>query len=306
MLIVIIHCIYLRIYETCVCVWSKSLNMTCGRMSNPSIRGKWQTTKQLPLSTFQPDDEATKRRNDSVEDNRMGKYKSLRVSTVTWFHSYIPKFDLKNCTPEKSDISLYFPYKLSRTHHSRTSVNIIQRSQSCGSTPRLPRMSMSSTGPVAYPRGWPPGAPSQRQKAPWGSTWQKFGNPRPFRSGIQWWVTSWTCSCPPPFEILLFKVTFSKFLFKLSFQKSETTEKREKTQCTSYHPYNPFTPNPPAVISKRLNMTIHSNVIKCISTIFAFHFLESHFQLPTSPKKRAHMCSTTPSPKQPSTTLQQL
>lgn len=162
--------------------------------------------------------------------------------------------------------------------------------------------------PVAYPRGWPPGAPSQRQKAPWGSTWQKFGNPRPFRSGIQWWVTSWTCSCPPPFEILLFKVTFSKFLFKLSFQKSETTEKREKTQCTSYHPYNPFTPNPPAVISKRLNMTIHSNVVKCISTIYIYyvHFQESHFQLPTSPKKRAHMCSTTPSPKQPSTTLQQL
>lgn len=204
------------------------------------------------------------------------------------------------------DITLYFPYKLSQTHHSWTSVNIIQRSQSFGSTPRLPRMSMSSTGPVAYPRGWPPGAPSQRQKAPWGSTWKKFGNPRPFRSGIQWWVTSWTCSCPPPFEILLFKVTFSKFLFKLSFQKSETTEKREKTQCTSYHPYNPFTPNPPAVISKRLNMTIHSNAIKCISTIFALHFLESHFQLPTSPKKRAHMCSTTPSPKQPSTTLQQL
>ena len=110
----------------------------------------------------------------------------------------------------------------------------------------------------------------------------------------------------PPFEILLFKVTFSRFLSKLSFQKSETTEKREKTQCTSYHPYNPFTPNPPAVISERLNMTIHSNAIKCISTIFAFHFLESHFQLPTSPTKRAHMCSTTPSPKQPSTTLQQL
>lgn len=260
-------------------------------MSNPSIRGKWQTTKQLPLSTFQPDDEATKRWC-------MGQHTSLRVLTVTWFHSSTSYIYI--------DITLYFPYKLSQTHHSWTSVNIIQRSQSFGSTPRLPRMSMSSTGPVAYPRGWPPGAPSQRQKAPWGSTWQKFGNPRPFRSGIQWWVTSWTCSCPPPFEILLFKVTFSKFLFKLSFQKSETTEKREKTQCTSYHPYNPCTPNPPAVISKRLNMTIHSNAIKCISTIFAFHFLESHFQLPTSPQKRAHMCSTTPSPKQPSTTLQQL
>lgn len=84
--------IYIYTYETRVCVGSESLNMTCGRMSNPSIRGKWQTTKQLPLSTFQPDDETTKRRNDSVEENRMGQYKSLRVLTVTWFHSSIPKF----------------------------------------------------------------------------------------------------------------------------------------------------------------------------------------------------------------------
>lgn len=124
-----------------------------------------------------------------------------------------------------SDIMLYFPYKLSQTHHSWTSVNIIQRSQSCGSTPRLPRMSMSSTGPVAYPRGWPPGAPSQRQKAPWGSTWQKFGNPRPFRSGIQWWVTSWTCSCPPHLKFFslrwLFRSFFSNWVFRSQKQRKK-------------------------------------------------------------------------------------
>lgn len=145
------YMIYTKQYETCVRVWSKSLNITCGRMSNPSIRGKWQTTKQLPLSTFQPDDEATKRRNDSVDMN-LFEFRLWRG----FIHLYT-KIWLK-----ASDITLYFPYKLSQTHHSRTSVNIIQRSQSCGSTPRLPRMSMSSTGPVAYPRGWPPGAPSQR------------------------------------------------------------------------------------------------------------------------------------------------
>ena len=178
---------------------SKSLNMTCGRMSNPSIRGKWQTTKQLPLSTFQPDDETTKRRNDSVEDNRMGKYKSFRVSTVTWFHSSIyQNLIKKNCTPEKSDISLYFPYKLSQTHHSRTSVNIIQRSQSCGSTPRLPRMSMSSTGPLPIHVVGRQAHQVKDKRLLGGQPGENLGTRSSFRSGSQWWVTSWTCSCPPP------------------------------------------------------------------------------------------------------------